>query len=611
MESWIKQGSNARKQGDLDGAIAYFRKAVHSKNRKVRIEGRRLLADVYYLKGDTKKAHYFCNQLLKENPPLEVRAPLTHLKAILFEDKGNLKKAEGLYRNAINLFEKINRDSFEMTRVHLGLNLFFQGERERGIQFLTRGIYGKRKGSRLAKFIAFLNLARIRALQGRYLEAKCILERGRHYIPDASFYHAWFLAAEAFLKEQEGDKKEAVRIFETVYDDFGITKLPFVTGIIHSLIRLYLEQGAIIKAKKMFHRTRRQLADTKDYYSQAVDCETGGLIDFCYHRYKRSLEIFRKVRRKYAKAPYPFEETKALFYQSLMLFYLNRRPQCFRLLKQGMRKLALLRYWTLFNDDNLSPLFRLAHEKGILLETKPEADFRCTLFGNFLMKIGDREITAQDFKNKQALKVLYILFLNPNKPICVDTFYEFVWRKKSIQTAKRGLYEAVSYCRRLCVPFGEFIRRRGDAYQFTASERIFIDTMELEKKFQAGQVLENLGKIDDALNHYCKAIDLYKEDLIAEFLYERFAEEYRAYFKSLIMKIFNKAVTLASKLKKRRLLRELLERAFAIDETDEAIAKNYVHLCLSSEENKKAIEIFRHHKTQMWRRFKLRPCFSI
>lgn len=611
IDTWIQLGVNAKKQGNFDAAITYFKKARYSKNKEVRFESGRLLADVYYLKGEIKKASYICNRLLRNSLPVKVRAPLTHLKAILLEDKGNLKKAEGFYRRALKLFENINRDFFEMTRVHLGLNLFFQGERERGIQFLTQGIYEKRKGNRLAKFIAYLNLAHIRALQGRHLEARCLLQRGRNYTPEAPFYQAWLFNADAFLKEQEGKKEETIAILEELYNKYKTTKLPFLNEITFSLARFYLEQGDITKAKKIVYQTKKLFEKTKEYYSQTQMYEIEGLINFYQRRYNRSLESFKKVRMRYAKAPYPFEETKALFYECLILFHLNRQAQCLRLLKETMKRLFSLRYWALFNDANFLPLFKIAYEKGFLEKKESEPDFCCQLFGPFLLKIGDRSITAQDFKNKQALKVFHILLLNPDKPISVETFYEFVWPKKSLRVAKKGLYEAVSYCRRLCVPFGEFIKKRRDAYIFTAPEKIFIDTMEIEKKFQYGQFLENDGKNEDALSSYSVAISFYQGEPVAEFLYERFAEEYRAYFKNFVMKIFNRAVVLALKLRKERLAQELLERAFSIDETDENIAKIYVDLCFSKAEKKKAVEIYRTHRTKMWRRFRLKPSFNI
>ena len=177
------------------------------------------------------------------------------------------------------------------------------------------------------------------------------------------------------------------------------------------------------------------------------------------------------------------------------------------------------------------------HEQPVVAEsTVPWLAFYC--LGPFSVYQNDRQIS--EWNGLKGLKILKYLVAQGGKPVAKDVLMEVLWPDGDPEAVRRNLHQAIYSLRqtlRRDEPDFQHIPFQHDAYHFNSAMSIWIDFVQFERYLQAGQQHEVAGRIDEAMDAYGIAEELYQGDFLEDDPYEDWAVGQRELLRSSYLRI--------------------------------------------------------------------------
>jgi DNA-binding winged helix-turn-helix (wHTH) protein len=218
---------------------------------------------------------------------------------------------------------------------------------------------------------------------------------------------------------------------------------------------------------------------------------------------------------------------------SAYLAWISDAP-CFTKIIKFLR--PLIRVYPHFRDDPILGEFMQGIEP--LMEIGAvEAGFhgiRANLIGRFRLFVDDKEITTQAWGRKKAVLCLVYLLLSPKHRIPNDHLFYLLWpREKYGPRTRRWLYNLITTIRKnLGKP--DLLTMKGDFYQL---ESVWTDLGEIENLIRLADSSREPAEKEGLLS---RARELAMGELLPEFPYDRYIDEYRQYYERLRKKLTQK-----------------------------------------------------------------------
>ncbi|MEO0145404.1 MAG: hypothetical protein ABIM19_01040 [candidate division WOR-3 bacterium] len=155
---------------------------------------------------------------------------------------------------------------------------------------------------------------------------------------------------------------------------------------------------------------------------------------------------------------------------------------------------------------------------------------RAWLIGDLRVEVNGSELSVTRWGSKQAMMAFIYLLLSPRHRIPQDHLFYLLWPKKPYTSETRSLlYRVMSILRKNLS--GSFLVKRGDFYQL---EDVWTDLEEIEDLIRKAEGAGDPQKTKELL---FLAGELAKGELLPEFPYDPYIEEYRGYYEGLKRRI--------------------------------------------------------------------------
>lgn len=176
---------------------------------------------------------------------------------------------------------------------------------------------------------------------------------------------------------------------------------------------------------------------------------------------------------------------------------------------------------------------------------------RICLLGTFRMESGDREVPTDVWKSKKALALFKYLVAKNGEKAPRDVLIDLLWPEADAdESASHNLHTTVYFMRKALKPYvtdvQSCVRCSNSLYWFEPGEEIWVDTGEFVAHYhQSSEMLVDnpLG----ALEHFARALELYRGDFLAEDLYEDWLVGMREHYRELYIDMVLKGASLLAK----------------------------------------------------------------
>jgi DNA-binding SARP family transcriptional activator len=145
-----------------------------------------------------------------------------------------------------------------------------------------------------------------------------------------------------------------------------------------------------------------------------------------------------------------------------------------------------------------------------------------------------------DWNGLKGLAVLKYLVAQRGKPVSKDILMEAIWPESDPEAARRNLHQAIYSLRQTLQsdkPDFRLIEFHNDRYQINPTARFWIDFVAFEELAQEGQQLAVTGQVQEALQVYSRAEELYQGDFLEGDLYEEWAVAQREQLRLLYLEV--------------------------------------------------------------------------
>ncbi|MEO0179997.1 MAG: hypothetical protein ABIM74_00165 [candidate division WOR-3 bacterium] len=167
-------------------------------------------------------------------------------------------------------------------------------------------------------------------------------------------------------------------------------------------------------------------------------------------------------------------------------------------------------------------------------ETEPKSGIKAYLIGETKITVDNKDIRLKAWRNNKAILGLIYLLLSPKHRIPYDHLFYLLWpRRKYTQKSRCLLYTAINTIRTHLIRRELLVKHR-DFYQL---EDVWTDLGELENLLRLADATRDPTEKEEYL---ARARELANGDLLPEFPYDRYIDEYRQYYERLKKKIYGK-----------------------------------------------------------------------
>ena len=149
--------------------------------------------------------------------------------------------------------------------------------------------------------------------------------------------------------------------------------------------------------------------------------------------------------------------------------------------------------------------------------------WRAYFFGHFEMLCEEENITLG--RNGKALTILKYLLAHRSRPVSQDHLMGWLWPESNLKKARWSLNSAIHTLRKLLsacpssTPLNYVVLEEG-YYRLCPFIQIATDVEDFDDLYERGRALERASRMEEASEHYEKAIELYRGDYLIEDLYE-------------------------------------------------------------------------------------------
>ena len=152
-----------------------------------------------------------------------------------------------------------------------------------------------------------------------------------------------------------------------------------------------------------------------------------------------------------------------------------------------------------------------------------QPSLRILFFGHFEMLCEEENITLG--RNGKALTILKYLLAHRSRPVSQDHLMGWLWPESNLKKARWSLNSAIHTLRKLLntcpspTPLNYVVLEEG-YYRLCPFIQIATDVEDFDDLYERGRALEGASRMEEASEHYEKAIELYRGDYLIEDLYE-------------------------------------------------------------------------------------------
>jgi DNA-binding winged helix-turn-helix (wHTH) protein len=158
---------------------------------------------------------------------------------------------------------------------------------------------------------------------------------------------------------------------------------------------------------------------------------------------------------------------------------------------------------------------------------------RAHLTGELEVQVDGRDIRPLEWRSKRAARALIYLLLSPRHRVPRDHLFYLLWpRKKYIRKNAMLLYKAI-YIVRENLGDSRFLTRRYDYYQLEGE--VWTDLSEIENLIRQAEASQAPEEKEELLS---RAREIAGGELLPEFPYDRYVDEYRQYYERLRKRVF-------------------------------------------------------------------------
>jgi DNA-binding SARP family transcriptional activator len=200
----------------------------------------------------------------------------------------------------------------------------------------------------------------------------------------------------------------------------------------------------------------------------------------------------------------------------------------------------------------------------------PKAGLTVYTFGT--LRVYSNDVLIDQWEGVRSRSLFRFLIANRHVPISKERLAELFWPDSEPELARRSLHQAV-YCLRQTfkrmmgdVPVVLFVN---DCYRLAPDLPLWVDADAFEEAIAIARSAWRHGDVEQALQAYGRAIDLYQGDYMAEERYEEWAEERRIVFQSAYLEALHQLARAYHERKDYPLAIMLSQRALAVDSCDE------------------------------------------
>ncbi len=191
-------------------------------------------------------------------------------------------------------------------------------------------------------------------------------------------------------------------------------------------------------------------------------------------------------------------------------------------------------------------------------------------FGRFRVYLDDTPIERwESARGRTIFKYLVARrAASAPKELLADMF----WPDSEPELARRSLHQAI-YCLRqtfkqLC-PNVQIVKFVGDRYQLSPETPVWVDCEEFGKAIELAQALRAAGEIEQAMQSYAVAIDLYGGTFLEEDRYEAWTEEPRRIYQAMYFEALHHLARYHQERGDHPAVVLLCQRALALESCDE------------------------------------------
>jgi DNA-binding SARP family transcriptional activator len=157
-------------------------------------------------------------------------------------------------------------------------------------------------------------------------------------------------------------------------------------------------------------------------------------------------------------------------------------------------------------------------------------------FGNFRVYLDD--IPVDRWESARGRTIFKYLVARRDTPAPKELLAGLFWPDSEPELARRSVHQAI-YCLRQTfkrlAPSMQIIQFVEDHYQIDPAVPIWIDSEAFKQTIEQARSLETAGEVEQAMQRYTMAVDLYSGEFLAEERYEAWAEEPRCAYQAMYL----------------------------------------------------------------------------
>jgi len=168
---------------------------------------------------------------------------------------------------------------------------------------------------------------------------------------------------------------------------------------------------------------------------------------------------------------------------------------------------------------------RAAHNRP---DAVPAGNLAIYCFGNFRVYCND--VVIDRWESARGRAIFKYLVARRATAVPKEVLADMFWPDSEPELARRSLHQAI-YCLRQTfkriMPDIQVIKFANDRYQINLDMPIWVDSEAFSQEIEQARAQYAAGKVDQAMQAYAIAIDLYEAPFLAEDRYEEWTDEPR------------------------------------------------------------------------------------
>ena len=508
---------------------------------------------------------------------------LNNLAYNIYMIKGEIKKAEEYYLNALEMFKNLD-DVYGKALLYANLTDFYliinNASKAQEMLNYFREIYIKTQNIAYLPILYILQ-ARIDLIKGNLKEADNYLKSAERFYARSKFLTSNFFStkAEYFFKTGRNEEAllmidKAIKIGSTFFNRYQILDFE------------------LQKAKMLIYA--KQFESALPIIENAIKVASEGsakLILFEALYYKIALSYFIKILSSKNDQKVFFE----LLENNNYYFVFEKTPYLSKYVCE-----------ILGNKLNLSDIFidtqsiTFSEDSFKLVRVEKEYSYypKIYLFSEFKLISGENVLSMKNIKNKKALDLFKFLALNYDQWISQDIIIEYFWKDLPFDSARQNLYVALHDIRKRFKDIGlkeEYILSSNKNYKLNTDKPYYLDYEDFFINYKEAIKLFNSKLYSKARENFTTAKKIYGNGLLPSNIYDDWAIPKINHAEKTYLQILSKLYLIEKDISNEK-AKSILEEYLNIDPYSYEMNTEYLKLLLKQREVKRAMDYYNYIK---------------